>query len=85
MKINAFKLGVAAATVFGVAWVVCSLLVVGAPGATMQMTGHMVHANFDHMNWQVSFSGVVVGLLAWSIDAGVIAGLTAAVYNRLVD
>lgn len=85
MKFNAFKLGIATAAVFGVAWVICSLFVMGAPRAMMQMTGHMVHADFSHMNWQLNFSGMVVGLLAWSIGAGVIAGLTAAVYNRLVD
>ena len=85
MKINAFKLGIATAAVFGVAWVICSLFVMGAPRVMMQMTGHMVHAVFSHMTWQLNFSGVVVGLLSWSMGAGVIAGLTAAVYNRLVD
>lgn len=85
MKINASKLGIATATVFGVAWVICSLLVMGMPQAMMQMTGHMVHADFSDMNWQLNSSGLLVGLLAWSIGAGAIAGATAAVYNRLVD
>lgn len=85
MKLNAIKLGIATAIVFGAAWVICSLFVMGMPRAMMQMTGHMVHADFSHMNWQLNFSGLVFGLLAWSIGAGVIAGVTAAVYNRLVD
>ncbi|MXO49731.1 hypothetical protein GRI42_00230 [Erythrobacter gaetbuli] len=85
MKINAFKLSISTAAVFGAAWVICSLLVIGAPQAMMQVTGHMVHADFSHMNWQLNSSGLVVGLLAWSIGAGLIAGATAVVYNRLVD
>lgn len=85
MKINAFKLSISTAAVFAVVWVICSLFVMGAPQAMMQMTGHMVHADFSHMNWQLNFSGLVVGLLAWSIGAGLIAGATAVVYNRLID
>lgn len=84
MKIDAIKLAIAVAAVFAIAWIVCSLFVIWLPSAMMQMAGHMVHADFGHMGWQLTLGGFIFALTAWSIGAGLIAGLTAAVYNRLV-
>lgn len=85
MKIDAFKLALATAIIFAVAWVICSLFVISMPGAMMRMSGHMVHADFSPMGWQLSLVGFVYGLFAWSVGAGLIAGATAALYNRLIE
>jgi len=84
MKIDAIKFGLAAAIVFAVFWVICSLSVLMMPGRMMQMTGHMVHANFGHMGWRITSFGFAYGLVAWSVIAGLVAAATAAVYNRLI-
>lgn len=84
MKIDAMKLAFATAIVFAVVWVICSLFVFSMPGAMMQMSGHMVHADFGRMGWQLNFAGFFYGLFAWSLGAGIIAGAVAALYNRFV-
>jgi hypothetical protein len=48
------------------------------------MSGHMVHGDFSNMGWHMTSSGLLVGLFAWSIVAGLIAALIANIYNRLV-
>lgn len=84
MKIDALKLAFATAIVFAVAWVICSLFVVSMPRAMMRMSGHMVHADFGPMGWQLSLVGFVYGLFLWSAGSGLIAGATAVIYNRLI-
>lgn len=84
MRIDAIKLGLATAIVFAVVWVICSLLVFSMPLGMMQMGGHMTHADFGPMAWTLTWTGFIIGLVAWSILAGVLAWAIAAVYNSLV-
>ncbi|HSR54943.1 MAG TPA: DUF5676 family membrane protein [Alphaproteobacteria bacterium] len=83
MKLDAVKLGIATAIIFAIVWVICSLLVVFAPGPMMQMSGHMLHADLGGLNWTMHWTGFLVGLVAWSLIAGVIVWAVAAMYNRL--
>lgn len=85
MKIDALKFGLAASIIFAAAWVICSLFVISMPTAMMQMSGHMVHADFGQMSWNLGWIGFVYGLVAWSVVAGIMGSGIAAVYNRLVD
>lgn len=84
MKIDAFKFGLSTAIIFALAWVICSLFVFSMPLGMMQMTGHMVHADFGQMSWNLGWIGFTYGLFAWPIVAGVMACGIAAIYNRLV-
>lgn len=84
MKIDAIKLGLATAIVFAVFWAICSLFVISMPLGMMQMSGHMVHTDLGHMSWTLTWGGFVLGLLAWSIIAGITVWAVAALYNRLV-
>lgn len=84
MKIDAIKLGLAAAIVIAVFWVICSLLFALMPGGMMQMRGQMVHADLGNMPWFLTWSGFFFGLLLWPIISGVTTWAIAAVYNRLL-
>ena len=84
MKIDATKFGLATAIVFAVFWVICSTLVATMPIGMMQMSGHMVHADFGQMSWHLGWTGLIFGLVAWPVIAGATAWLIAAVYNRLL-
>ena len=84
MKINAAKMGMAAAMAFGIVWIICSLLVWVFPGAMMNMSGHMVHGDLSAMTWHMSMTGVLTGFFIWSVVAGFVAWLAVTVYNRLV-
>jgi hypothetical protein len=36
------------------------------------------------MQWQLSLTGALLGVVAWSLVAGITGWLVAAVYNRLL-
>ena len=84
MKLDANKLGLATAIIFGVTWTICSLFVIIAPGGMMQMSGHMVHSNFADMGWSLHWTGFLVGLVAWSFFSGLLVWAITATYNRLL-
>jgi hypothetical protein len=84
MKINVVKIGLASAVAFGIAWVICSLLVLAFPFMMLGMSGHMVHSDLSSMSWHMTAYGILVGLFAWSITAGLVAALIAFIYNKLV-
>jgi len=84
MKLDAFKFGVATAITFGLFWIVCSALVLIVPSLMMDMSGHMVHGDLSGMSWHMTLSGVVIGLVIWSVFAGLIAGFIAHFYNKMI-
>lgn len=82
MKLQPGALALSSAVTFAVIWIVCSLLVTLLPGMMMGMTGDMIHADMDQMSWSMNFGGFVVGLVIWSLLAGVTGWLIAIFYNR---
>jgi membrane associated rhomboid family serine protease len=72
MNLDAIKLGLATAIIFGVAWTICSLFVIMAPGGMMQMSWHMVHSNFESMGWSLHLTGFFVGLVTWIVFLGLL-------------
>ncbi|MDA1324016.1 MAG: DUF5676 family membrane protein [Proteobacteria bacterium] len=83
MKIDAGKLGLATAIIFALIWVICSVLVVSIPGAMMQVSGHMLHADLSGLGWSMHWGGFFFGLVLWSALAGLIVWAVAGLYNRL--
>lgn len=83
MKINPVSFGVASAITAAILWVVCSLLVFLMPGQMMSMSGDMVHANLGGMNWAISLTGFIVGLISWAVFAGIFGWILAFIYNML--
>lgn len=84
MKLDAAKFGLAWAITFAIFWVICSLAVWIMPGMMMSMSGHMVHGDLSAIQWHLSLGGVLLGLVAWSLIAGITGWLVAVVYNRLL-
>ena len=83
MEVNAAKIGIAAAIAVAVVWVICSLLVLAFPVSMMGISGHMVHGDLSGMAWDMSFGGVITGLVIWSVVVGITAWFGAAIYNRM--
>ena len=83
MKIDAVKLGLATAIIFALIWVICSVLVVSIPGAMMQVSGHMLHADLSGFGWSMHWGGFFFGLVLWSVLVGLIVWAVAGLYNRL--
>ena len=84
MKLDAAKFGLAWAIAFAIFWIVCSMAVSIMPEMMMGMSGHMVHGDLSAMQWHLSLVGLLLGLVAWSLMAGITGWLVAAVYNRLL-
>lgn len=84
MKINPKFFGLASAITTAIVWVLCSAIVFMMPSPMMNMSGHMVHANLGDMNWTLSFTGVLVGLVAWSLFALIFGWVLAYIYNLFV-
>lgn len=85
MKLDPKGLALAVAIVTAVLWILCSVFVSIAPGPAMGITGHMVHADLSEFTWSLSWGGVLVGLVSWTLAAAVPAWLIAWTYNRLVS
>jgi len=83
MMFDAKRLALAAATVTAFLWLVCSAAVSLAPEAAMTIALQMMHAQQSEFTWHLSWSGVLIGLVAWTISAAVAAWLLAWTYNRL--
>ena len=84
MKLNANKFALAAAISFAALWVLCTLLVALLPSQAIYVSGAMLHGDMMTWQWDMHWSGLLVGLVAWSITAGVTAWLTVTIYNRLI-
>lgn len=83
MKINALNIALASAITTAVVWIICSLLVWSLPGAMMNLTGNMMHMEMSKGGWALSPLGILWGLIAWSLFAGIFAWLLATIYNLL--
>ncbi|WP_417345526.1 DUF5676 family membrane protein [Ferrimonas sp.] len=84
MTLNATKFGLASATAFAIFWIICSLLVWLLPSMMMDMTGHMTHGDWSQMGWRLSIGGVFIGLIGWSVVAGICGWLLATIYNKVL-
>lgn len=84
MTINANKFALSSAITFALLWVVCSIIVIALPHQSMSIMGSMVHSDMGVLQWNMQVSGLLVGLVAWSLAAGVTAWLIATIYNKLL-
>ncbi len=84
MKLSSLKFGLAAACAVAVAWILCSLLVLLLPSISLNLGGYMMHVDLSNISWQIGFAGFLLGLILWTLLAGIIASLTAAIYNEFV-
>ena len=82
MKLDPARLSLAAATAFGIVWTVCTAFVVALPAMSIAAAGGMMHF-MGPPEMLVTPTRFLIGLVGWSIAAGVTSGLLALVYNAL--
>lgn len=83
MKLNVNRISISAALGMGIVWIICSVLVLLGPSQMMLMSGSMFHSDFNGHGFNMAFGGLFIGLILWSLLAGVIAWFTATIYNLL--
>lgn len=84
MKLNANALALAVGAATAIIWIFCSLIVGLMPVMSMTINSHMMHSDFTNMQWSLDFSGLTIGLVVWSLIAGVTAWLVAMFYNKFI-
>ena len=83
MKLNPNALAIASALTIAILWTLCSLLVFALPSTMSGTTGHMIHAHLESFTWVLTWTGYLIGLIAWSVWAAITGWLIAVVYNRM--
>ena len=81
MTLNPNRLFIATTASVGIIWLLCVAIVALLPSMSMSATGAMMHMDTHEMSWQLTASGVVAGLVIWSVSAGILAWLIATLYN----
>ena len=85
MRLNARTLGMAAGATAAVLFIVCSLAVAVAPGATTAFFGYLVHMDLSGLPRTLTLGSFIGGLVAWTFGTALTVGLAAAIYNRLIE
>ena len=83
MRLDASKLGFAAAVVMGVAFGICGLLFATLPGPTAAFASRVLHVDVSQMTRPVSLWNLFCGILLFAAYVGVLVSLVAGFHNRL--
>lgn len=82
MRIQSSSLGFAAASVTAIAFGICGLFFLVAPGLTAAFMSWVLHVDVTEMTRPVSAINLLGGILLFGAYMGLLVGLTAALYNR---
>lgn len=84
MRFKSLSLGVATAVVTAVGFGICGILFSAAPGPTAAVVSWVLHIDITSMSRAISAPELIIGLVLVGAYFGLITGLTAALYNRLI-
>lgn len=82
--IDSRSFGIAAGAAAGIVFVLCAAAIAIAPMTAAAFFGYVMHADLAQIARAMTVGGFVVGLLFWSIGTGLVFGLGATIYNRLI-
>ncbi len=82
MKFDTRALGYGVGLSTAIAWILCSILVALTPSASMTVTRDMFHLVGNEIQWGLTWKGFLVGLISWTLCAGLFAVLCGALVNR---
>lgn len=84
LRLNPLAFALAGAVAAAILWTLCSLMVLALPALALDMTGHMLHAQLGSFGWTLTWTGFLVGLVAWSVWTAIAGWLLAFAYNLLL-
>ena len=85
MRIKSSALGLAAATITAIAFGICGLFFVVAPGVTSAFMSWVLHIDITAMTRPVSIPNLLGGIVLFAAYVGTLAGATASLYNRFTS
>ena len=84
MYLEARALGLAAGTAAAAVFTLCALAVAVAPAATTSFASSLIHLDLTGLARTITWGSFVVGLLCWSIAAGIVFAAVGGLYNRFL-
>ena len=84
MKLNAMKFAMAVASVWATAGLVCAIVYKLAPNAYAGAANFLLHTDMYRATHVVGWGELILAVAVWWVVAAVLAGASAAAYNRAV-
>jgi hypothetical protein len=82
--IDSRSLGLSAALAAGVAFTLCSLIVIAVPGTAERFVSYAFHLDITGLTRAITPASFVVGLVFLMLYVGALLSATAAIYNRMI-
>ena len=83
MKLDAGRFAVALASVWAVAALVCAVMYKAAPDSYARFANFLVHSDMFQATRAFGWGEVLGAMIAWWVLVAILAGASAAMYNRL--
>lgn len=84
MRLDVGRFAVAVATVWAIAGLVCAFVFKTAPAAYAAGANFLLHSDMYRGDRTVGWGELLVAVLVWWVLVAVLAGASAALYNRLI-
>jgi len=82
MKLDLKALLNATAAIAALSYLLCALLVAVAPQPFMTFVGYVAHADLSGIPRVITWRGLFIGLVSWTLFCVASVGFTAALYKR---
>lgn len=83
MKLNVKAIAIAYGMVAAILFVLCRLLFTLAPVGTLAAMKYLFHTDWSNVAVPMTLSGFFLGLLLFTIFAGLVGAAWASIYNRI--
>ena len=84
LPLDPSALAFASGLVTALVWTLCTLAFALAPGAAASFSSQLFHLDVTGLVQPITWGGYLMGLICWSLGAGLVVGATGALYNRLL-
>ena len=85
MKLNVKAIAIAHGAVAGILFVLCRLVFTLAPEGTLAAMKYLFHTDWSSVAVPVTWGGFFIGLVLFTIFAGVVGATWASIYNQLAS
>ena len=84
MRLDAGRFAIAVANTWGVAGLACALIYKTSPESYARAANFLLHSDMYRATRVFGWGELVLAVVAWWVLAAVLAGTSAALYNRSV-
>ena len=85
MNLDSKSLAMSFGIVTAALWTICSVLVALMPELTTTIMAHMLHGDAAEISWTMTWTGIFIGLVSWTLSAAAAGWLIGWFYNRFAS